>query len=107
VLFLWLPTWCVFFFFPCMFSHCDSSYHNLCNTCLSLLYYFVFISAACLVLCGIKSALLIFVIVMASSHNIVTFLCHCNVDRFILEVVVLKYDCKPTLNTTVKKIVYD
>ncbi len=65
---------------------------------------YVFACVGCLVFCGIESALLIFAVVMLSSHNIITFLCYCNVDCFIPEVVVLRYDYKPTLNTIITKL---
>jgi hypothetical protein len=48
----------------------------------------VFTNAICLVLCGTDSALLTFAIVIPSSHNIATSLCYCNVDRFILIIII-------------------
>jgi hypothetical protein len=41
VLPLWLPLWST----PSLYMspHCDYSFHNLCNTCHSSLYYFVFL----------------------------------------------------------------
>jgi hypothetical protein len=73
--------------------------------CLSifLILLCVFIGVTCLVLCGIDNALLAFIVVMPFSHNIATSLCCYNVDHFILVVAILKYDCKPTLNTILKK----
>jgi hypothetical protein len=65
---------------------------------------YVFASATCFVFYGIESALLVFLVIMFFSHNIVTFLCCCNVDCFILEVVILRYDSKPTLKTIGKKL---
>jgi hypothetical protein len=63
----------------------------------------VFNGVTCLVLYGIDNALLAFAIVMPSLHNIATSLC-CSVDRFILVVVILRYDCKPILNIIIKKL---
>jgi hypothetical protein len=56
-----------------------------------------------LVLCGNESALLAFVVIMISSHNITTSLCCHSVDRFIPIIAILKYDCKPALNTIIRK----
>ncbi len=39
-----------------------------------------------------------------SSHNIVTSLCYSSVECFIFAIIILRYDCKPTLNTIVKKL---
>jgi hypothetical protein len=64
----------------------------------------VFVGATYLVLCGIDNALLAYVVVIPSSHNIVASLCCCNVDYFILVVAILKYDCKPVVNTIVRKL---
>jgi hypothetical protein len=64
----------------------------------------VFTSVAYLVFGGTKSALLVYVAVMPSSHNISASLCCCNVDRFILEVAILRYDCELALNIVVKKL---
>jgi hypothetical protein len=64
----------------------------------------VFVGVAYLVFCGTKSALLAYTIVMPSSHNIVASLCCCSVDRFILAIVILRYDYNPPLNTIVKKL---
>ncbi len=64
----------------------------------------VFDGATCLVLYGTYSAFLAFAIIILSSHNIVASLCCCNVDCFIPAVVILKYDCKPTLNIIDKKL---
>jgi hypothetical protein len=58
----------------------------------------VFAGATCLVLYGIESAPLAFVVVMFFSHNIVASLCYCSVDHFFLVVTILKYDYKPGLN---------
>jgi hypothetical protein len=63
----------------------------------------VFTGATCLVLYGTESALLAFEVIMPFSHNIVASLCCCSVDHFILIVVILRYDCKPTLNAIIKK----
>jgi hypothetical protein len=74
--------------------------------CLSvfLVLLYVFVGATCLVLCGTESALLASIVVMPSSHNIVAFLCYCSVDCFILEVTILRYDCKSTLNIIIIKL---
>jgi hypothetical protein len=64
----------------------------------------VFAGATYLVLCGIHGALLASTVIIPSSHNIIVSLCCCNVDHFILAVTILKYDCKPTLNTIVRKM---
>jgi hypothetical protein len=69
-----------------------------------LVLFYVFGGVACLVLCGIKSVFLVLALVIPSSHNIVTSLCCCNVDSFILVIAILRYDYKPTLNTIVKKL---
>jgi hypothetical protein len=53
---------------------------------------YIFAGVTCLVLCGTKSALLAFVVVMPSSHNIVTSLCYCSVDYFIPVVIIMRYD---------------
>jgi hypothetical protein len=65
---------------------------------------YVFTSAICLVLCGTESALLVYVVVMFFSHNIVASLCCCSVDRFMLAIAILRYDCKLVLNTTIRKL---
>jgi len=95
VLPLWLPLWSITF---CMFPHYDYSFHKLCNTCQSSLYYSMFY--------GIESAFLALAIVIPSSHNIVASLCCYSVECLILAITILKYDCKPTLNTIVKKVIY-
>jgi hypothetical protein len=64
---------------------------------------YVFASVAYLVLCGIESAILVFAIVMPSSHIIVASLC-CSVDHFIPVVAILRYDYKPALNIVVGKL---
>jgi len=66
--------------------------------------FYVFGGVAYLILCGIESALLASVVVMFSSHNIVASLCYYSVDLFILEIIIMKYDCKPTLDIVVKKL---
>ncbi len=58
---------------------------------------------ACLVLYDIESAFIASVAVIPSSHNIIASLC-CNDNRFIPIVAIFKYDCKPILNTIVKKL---
>jgi hypothetical protein len=60
----------------------------------------VFGGAAYLVLYGIESALLASTIVIPS-HNIATSLRYCNIDYFILEITILRYDCKLAPNTIV------
>jgi hypothetical protein len=64
----------------------------------------VFANATCLVLYGIENALLAYVVVMFSSHNIVASFWCCSVDRFILAIEVLRDDYKPTLNTIVRNL---
>ncbi len=64
----------------------------------------VFTNVAYLVFCGIESAFLISTVVMSFSHNIITSLCCCSVDRFILIISIMRYDCKPILNIVVKKL---
>jgi len=64
----------------------------------------VFVGATCLVLYGNNNALLASTIIIPSSHNIATSLCCCSLDRFIHEIIVLKYDYKPTLNTIIRKL---
>jgi hypothetical protein len=91
------------FFYFCMFPHCDSSSHSLCNICQSSLYC-VFVSVVYLVLCGIENALLTFAVIMPSSHNIFVSLCCCSVDHFIPMVTILRYDCKHALNTIIKTL---
>jgi hypothetical protein len=74
VLPLWLLMWSVLSYFY-MSPHCDLSSHNLCNICQSsLILLYVFASATCLVLYGIKSALFASVVIMFFSHNIVASL---------------------------------
>jgi hypothetical protein len=63
----------------------------------------VFGGAAYLVLCGTKSALLAFAVVMPFSHNITTFL-SCSVDLFIFIIVILRYNWKHVLNIIIKKL---
>jgi hypothetical protein len=99
VLLLWLSPWSALSSFY-MSPHCDLSSHNLCNVSQCSLYYF---SVAYLVLYGIDSAFLVSIVVIPSSHNIVTSLCCYSVDHFILVVAILKYDYKPVLNTIVIK----
>jgi hypothetical protein len=65
-------------------------------------FYFIFANIACLILCGIDSAHLAFAVVIPSSHNIAASLC-CNVDHFIPEVTILRYNYKLTLNTIIRK----
>ncbi len=69
-----------------------------------LVLLFIFCGAAYLIFCGTESALLASTINMPSSHNITTSLCCCSVDLFIPIVTILRYDCKPALNTIVKKL---
>jgi hypothetical protein len=63
----------------------------------------VFGGATYITLCGTEIVLLISAIVIPYSHNIVTSLCCCSVDRFIPIVAIMKCDYKPTLNIVVKK----
>jgi hypothetical protein len=69
-----------------------------------LVLLYVFTSVVFLVLCGVDNVFLAFVVVIPSSHKIVTSLWCCIVDCFILVVAILKYDCKPILNTIVIKL---
>jgi hypothetical protein len=57
-----------------------------------------------LILCGTISALLTSIVVIFFSHNVATSLCYCSVDHFIHAVAILKYDCKPVLNTIIKNM---
>jgi hypothetical protein len=66
-----------------------------------LVLFYVFGGAIGLVLYGTKIVLLDLKIVIPFSHNITTSLCCCNVDRFILVVVIMKYDYKLALNTII------
>jgi hypothetical protein len=38
------------------------------------------------------------------SHNIAASLCCCSVDHFISIITIMRYDCKPILNTIVRKL---
>jgi hypothetical protein len=64
----------------------------------------VFASIVYLIFCGIDNALLTFVVVIPSSHNIAASLRCYNVDCFILAITILRYDCKLVLNTIVRKL---
>jgi len=64
----------------------------------------VFVGVACLVLYGTDNAFLVFAVIILFSHNIITSLCCCSVDHFILAVVILKYDYKPDQNIVVRKL---
>jgi hypothetical protein len=103
VLPLWLPLWCVLSSFY-MSPHCDSSSHNLCNVCQFSLYNFVFSLMLLVWYFMVLKVHSLLAVIMFSSHNIAISLCCCNVDRFILIVTIMKYDCKPALNTIVKKM---
>jgi hypothetical protein len=74
--------------------------------CLAIFHILlcVFASVAYLVLCGIDSAFLAFVIVIHFSHNIVASLCFCNVNHFIPTIVILRYDYKPVLSRIIRKL---
>jgi hypothetical protein len=61
----------------------------------------VFVGTAYLILCG---TLLAFVVIIPSSHNNATSLCCYNINHFIFVVTIMRYDCKPTLNTIIKKL---
>ncbi len=63
-----------------------------------------FANVVSLVLCGTESALLVYVIIMPSSHNIATFLCCCNIDLLITKVTMMRYDCKHVLHIIVKTL---
>jgi hypothetical protein len=100
---LCMPPWSAFFFL-----HVSTLWFVIPQfvQCLSifLILLCVFAYAACLVLCGTNSTFFAFVIVIPSSNNIATSLCCYNVDNFILIVQILGYDCKPVLNTIVRKL---
>ncbi len=64
----------------------------------------VFASTTYLIFCGIHNAILTSVEIIPSSHNIATSLCYCNVDCFIPEVAIMKYDYKPVLNAIIRKL---
>jgi hypothetical protein len=64
---------------------------------------YVFTNGVCLVFCGTDSALLVFVVVMPSSHNIATSLCYI-VGHFILAIVIIRYDYKLIVNTVVRTL---
>jgi len=53
---------------------------------------------------GIENAFLASAIIMPFPHNIVTSLCCCNVERFILAIAILKYDYILALNIIGKKM---
>jgi hypothetical protein len=74
--------------------------------CLSifLILLNVFIDVTYLVLYGTKSALLVSIVVMISSHNIVAPLYYFRIDFFILAIAILRHNCKLTLNTIVRKL---
>ncbi len=93
-----------FFFFLHVFTLCFVIPQFVQCLLVFLVLFCVFAGAACLVLYGIKSAILAFVVVTPSSHNIVTSLCYCSVDHFILAITILRYDCKPALDTIVRKL---
>jgi hypothetical protein len=61
----------------------------------------IFVGVAYLVLCGTDSPFS-FAIIIHFSHNITASLCCCSVEYFIL--IVTRYDCKPTLNTVIRKL---
>jgi hypothetical protein len=98
---LWLPLWSTFSF--CMSSHCDSSFHNLCNICQSSLYYYVFSLVLPIWYFVILKMHSLFTIVMLS-HNIVASLWCCSVDCFILTVTIMRYDCKLALKIVIRKL---
>ncbi len=100
VLFLWLPLWLAPSFY--MSTHCDYSFHNLCNTCLVFLALLhVFGGIVCLVLCGTKNPFLASIVIILFSHNIVASLCY--VNHSIPTITILRYDYKLTLNIVFKK----
>ncbi len=104
VLFLWLPLWFALF----SFLHVSTLWFIIPK----FVQYFslfpilvcVYVGVAYLVFCGTKSALLASTTIMPSSHNIIASLCYCNVDRFILTIVIMRYDYNPALNTIVRKL---
>jgi hypothetical protein len=66
--------------------------------------FYAFGGVACFVFCGTESALLASMVVIPSSHNIVTSLSCSSVDYFIPAITILKCDCKLALNTVIKKL---
>ncbi len=91
-----------FLIYTCL--HIVICHPTICAMFVSLPYIILcFFTTTCLILCGTESALLASVIVIPFSHNIAAFIC-CSVDRFILAIAILRYDCKPTLNTIVRKL---
>jgi len=92
--FFFLHVFTLWFFIP-QFVWCLSIFHVL--LC-------VFVGTTCLIFYGTNSALLYFAIVIPSSHNIVTSLCCCNVDHFILAITILRHDYKPIVNIVVRKL---
>jgi hypothetical protein len=74
--------------------------------CLSIFHvlFSVFIYVAYSIIYGTKDAFLVSIVVMFSSHNIVTSLCYCSVDFFILSIVILRHNFKHVLNTIVRKL---
>ncbi len=110
---LWFLTWlcclcgcqCGLFFLVFACLHIVIRHPTICAIFVNLPSIILcFASATCLVHYGIESALLASVIVMLYSHNIVASLWCCSVDCFIPVVTMLKYACKPTLNTIVKNL---
>jgi hypothetical protein len=99
---LWLPPWFVLLS-TCL--HIMICHPTICAILVNLPYITLcFASTAYLILCGINNALLTFVVVIPSSHNIVASLCYYNVDHFIHAIAIIRYDCKLPLNIVVKKL---
>jgi hypothetical protein len=109
---LWFFTWL------CCFYGCHHGMLFLLSACLHIMIHhpivcamfvkssvliYVFVGVVCLILCGTKSTLLDFVIIMPFSHNIVASLCCYNVDCFIPTFIILRYDYKPTINIVIRK----
>jgi len=101
------------------FCNCHCSLFLLLSTCLHIMINhsiicvklvslpcitICFSDATYFVLCSTDNALLTSAIVIPSSHNILAPLCCRSVDCSILEVTILKYDCKLALDIVVKKL---
>ncbi len=92
VLPMWLPLWP--FYVACF--HIGIIHSTICVNLISLVLLYAFGGVTCFIFCSIKSAFLVSIIVIPSSHNIIAFLCCCNVDHFIHVIAILRYDYKPT-----------
>ncbi len=66
--------------------------------------FYVFGGVTYFVLCGTYNALLTSAIIILFSHNIIASLCCWSVDYFTFIIAIMRYDCKPILNTIVRKL---